>query len=58
MLPGEREFWFRKRFLSRHLSKLTELSERQAANEISALAGSDQFAATRTAALLYAFVAK
>lgn len=34
------------------------LSERQSANEVSALAGSDQFALTCTTALLGAFVTK
>ena len=39
-------------------SLLKCLSERQTADEISTLAGSDQFAATCTAALLDTFVAK
>lgn len=47
MLPDEHE-----------LLLSNSLSERQATDEVSALAGSDQFAATCTAALLYTLVSK
>ena len=58
MLPGERELWILKRFLIRQSAGSNNLSERQTANEVGTLAGRDQFAATRTAALLDTLIAQ
>jgi|GEM_PF-4952601 len=50
MLPAGESDCFKRYFV--------DLSERKPADEVSTLAGSDQFAATCTAALLYTLVAK